>query len=208
MMAWREYNLKNAYLPFLICEGLGNYFSGPAFRSKIATPPEEDPTAAIMQWTKIFGNTGLTWEDIESLKKHTKLPIFLKGIMHPDDAKLALEREVDGIIVSNHGGRQVDGAVGALDVLPQICEVIDDRIPVLMDSGIRRGSNIMKAIALGAKAVLIGRPAMYGLAVAGQAGVKEVLQNMLADFDLTMGLAGENNVRNLRPEILKKTLRL
>lgn len=204
MMAWREHDLKNAYLPFLIGEGVGNYFTDPAFRSKLDAPPEADPTAAIMHWTTIFGNTGLTWGDIDFLKEHTKLPIILKGILHPDDAKLALEKGVDGIIVSNHGGRQVDGAIAALDVLSAICGAVDGKVPVFMDSGIRRGSDIMKALALGANAVLIGRPAMYGLAVSGQSGVKEVLQNMLADFDLTMGLEGQASVKSLHPGILEK----
>ncbi|MFC7061003.1 lactate 2-monooxygenase [Halobacillus seohaensis] len=202
MMAWREYDLKNVYLPFLIGEGVGNYLTDPAFCSKLPTSPKEDPTSAIMHWTKTFGNPGLTWEDIAFLKEHTTLPILLKGILHPEDAKLALAHGADGIIVSNHGGRQVDGAIGALAALPQICGVVGDKIPVLMDSGIRRGSDIIKALALGAKAVLIGRPCMYGLAVAGDQGVAEVLQNLKADMDLTMALAGEKSVRELNSSIL------
>lgn len=202
MMAWREYDLKNVYLPFLIGEGVGNYFTDPAFCSQLSKSPKEDPTSAIMYWTQVFGNAGLTWDDIAFLREHTKLPILLKGILHPDDAQLALDHEVDGIIVSNHGGRQVDGAVGALDALPRVCEVIQDQIPVLMDSGIRRGSDIIKALALGAKAVLVGRPCMYGLAVAGERGVKEVLQNMIADMDITMALAGERSVQEINHSIL------
>lgn len=115
---------------------------------------------------------------------------------------MALEQGVDGIIVSNHGGRQVDGAIGALDALPRVCEVVQGQIPVLMDSGIRRGSDVMKAMALGAAAVLVGRPAMYGLAVAGQRGVKEVLTNLLADLDLSLALSGERSVRELKPSFL------
>jgi L-lactate dehydrogenase (cytochrome) len=204
MMAWREYDLKNVYLPFLAGEGVGNYFTDPAFQAKLDAPPQEDPQGAIMHWTRIFGNTGLTWEDLDFLREHTKLPIILKGIMHADDAKLALEKSVDGIIVSNHGGRQVDGAAGALEVLPEVVEAVGDRVPVLMDSGIRRGSDIMKAMALGAKAVLVGRPLMYGLAVAGQQGVKEVLQNMLADLDITMGLTGQSKISELDESLLRK----
>ena len=204
MMAWREYDLKNVYLPFLAGEGVGNYFTDPAFQAKLDAPIEEDPQAAIMHWTRIFGNTSLTWDDLSFLREHTNLPIILKGIMHPDDAKMALEKGVDGIIVSNHGGRQVDGAVGALEVLPEVAEAVGDKVPVLMDSGIRRGSDIMKAMALGAKAVLVGRPLMYGLAVAGQKGVKEVLQNMLADLDITMGLTGESKVSELDESLLRK----
>ncbi|MEJ8764663.1 lactate 2-monooxygenase [Oceanobacillus sp. HCA-5259] len=205
MMAWREYDLKNVYLPFLAGEGVGNYFTDPAFQAKLEKNPQEDPQAAIMHWTKVFGNTSLSWKDIAFLREHTNLPIILKGILHPDDAKLAMEKGVDGIIVSNHGGRQVDGAIGALDALPEIVNVVEGNIPVLMDSGIRRGSDIVKAIALGAEAVLIGRPLMYGLAVAGQRGVKEVLQHMLADLDITMGLAGQSSVSRLDESILRKS---
>lgn len=204
MMAWREYDLKNAYLPFLIGEGVGNYFTDPAFCAKLDQSPKEDLMSAIMHWTQVFGNASLTWDDIAFLRTHTKLPIILKGILHPDDAKLALDHGVDGIIVSNHGGRQVDGALGALDALPLVCEVVQDKIPVLMDSGIRRGSDIIKAMALGAKAVLVGRPCMYGLAVAGERGVKEVLQNMIADLDITLGLAGSRSVQELDQSILMK----
>ncbi|MGY0694433.1 lactate 2-monooxygenase [Virgibacillus sp. FSP13] len=205
MMAWRENDLKNVYLPFLIGEGVGNYLTDPAFCAKLEKSPKEDPTAAIMHWTKVFGNASLTWDDIAFLRKHTKLPILVKGILHPDDAKLAIEHGVDGIIVSNHGGRQVDGATSALEALPLVNEVVQDQIPVLMDSGIRRGSDIIKAMALGAKAVLVGRPCMYGLATAGEKGVKEVLQNMVADLDITMALAGERSVRNLSKSILRET---
>lgn len=204
MMAWREYDLKHAYLPFLAGEGVGNYFSDPAFCRKLEASPQEDPTSAIMHWTQVFGNASLTWDDLAFIREHTNLPIILKGILHPEDAKRALEHHVDGLIVSNHGGRQVDGAIAALDALPAITEVIQDKIPVLMDSGIRRGSDIIKAMALGAKAVLVGRPCMYGLAVAGERGVKEVLQNMIADLDLTLGLAGMSSVNDLNESILKK----
>lgn len=202
MMAWREYDLKNVYLPFLIGEGVGNYFTDPAFRSKLDESPEDDQLGAIMHWTQVFGNAGLTWDDLAFLREHTNLPIILKGILHPDDAKLALEHGVDGLIVSNHGGRQVDGSIGALDALPLVCDVVQDKIPVLMDSGIRRGSDVIKALALGAKAVLVGRPCMYGLAVAGEKGVKEVLQNMVADLDITMALAGKRSVQDLDRAIL------
>lgn len=204
MMAWREYDLKNVYLPFLMGEGVGNYFTDPAFCAKLDESPEEDPTAAILHWTQVFGNVGLSWEDVAFLKKNTNLPIILKGILHPDDAKLALEHGADGIIVSNHGGRQVDGAPAALEMLPEICEVIQDKIPVLMDSGIRRGSDVMKAMALGAKAVLVGRPCMYGLAAAGEQGVREVLRNLVADMDITMALAGQTSVQNLGDKLVRE----
>lgn len=205
MLAWREYDLKNVYSPFLLGEGVGNYLTDPAFRSKLEKPPEEDPTAAIMHWTQVFGNAGLTWEDIAFLRKHTNLPILLKGILDPDDAKLALDYGADGIIVSNHGGRQVDGAIGALEALPQVCDAVQDKIPVLMDSGIRRGSDIIKAMSLGAKAVLVGRPFMNGLAVAGGDGVKEVMKNMIADLDLTLALSGNRSVEELDRSLLKES---
>src|SRR5699024_7765762 len=144
MMAWREYDLENDYLPFLKGEGVGNYFSDNAFRATLDTSPEEDPNAAIMHWTQVFGDIGLRCDDINFLQENKTLPIILKGSLHPDDAKRALECNVDGIIVANHGGRQVDGAVAALDALPEVCDVVQDKIPVLMDSGIRRGSDIIK----------------------------------------------------------------
>lgn len=203
MMAWREFDLKNVYLPFLAGEGVGNYFTDPAFLSKLEKSPQEDPMAATLYWAKIFGNPSLTWKDIDFIRQHTDLPIILKGIMHPDDARMALEHGVDGVIVSNHGGRQVDGALGALDALPDIVEVINEQIPVLMDSGIRRGSDIIKAMALGAKAVLIGRPCMYGLAVRGQEGMETVLRNLLSDLDITLGLIGKNAVTQLDSTIFK-----
>lgn len=204
MMAWRERDLKNVYLPFLAGEGVGNYFSDPAFCAELEDSPEEDPLGAIMHWTRIFGNSSLTWKDIQFVKEQTNLPIILKGIVHPEDAAKALEAKVDGIIVSNHGGRQVDGGVAALDALPEVCNVVQDRIPVLMDSGIRRGSDIIKAMALGARAVLVGRPLMYGLTVGGQQGVEKVMQHMIADLDITLGLAGERTVRDLDKSILTR----
>ncbi|PFA70467.1 alpha-hydroxy-acid oxidizing enzyme [Bacillus sp. AFS015802] len=197
MMAWREADLENAYLPFLWGEGVGNYVSDPAFRSMLKDPPEVDAKAAAILWSQVFGNARLTWGDLEFLRDHTSLPILLKGILHPDDAKLAIDHGMDGIIVSNHGGRQVDGAIGALDALPVICEVVNGRIPVLFDSGIRRGADVVKALALGASSVLLGRPYMYGLTLAGEQGVKEVIRNVLADLDLTLALSGQTSVSEL-----------
>ncbi|MGM0841383.1 MAG: lactate 2-monooxygenase [Bacillota bacterium] len=202
MMAWRESDLENAYLPFLSGEGVGNYVSDPVFRSMLKDPPEVDGKAAATLWSKVFGNASLTWDDLEFLRDHTSLPILLKGILHPEDAKLAIDHGMDGIIVSNHGGRQVDGAVGALDSLPAICQVVNGRIPVLFDSGIRRGADVVKALALGASSVLLGRPYMYGLTLAGEQGVKEVIRNILADLDLTLALSGQASVSELDPSLL------
>lgn len=132
----------------------------------------------------------------------TSLPIVLKGVLHPDDARLALEHGVDGIVVSNHGGRQIDGEIATLDALPGITAVIQGRLPVLLDSGIRGGADVFKAIALGASAVLLGRPYVYGLAIAGEEGVREVIRNVRAEFDLTMGLAGCRGVGEISRDCL------
>ncbi|CAN7233453.1 lactate 2-monooxygenase [Rossellomorea sp. LjRoot5] len=202
MMAWREFDLENAYLPFLSGEGVGNYVSDPVFRSRLSEPPEVDRNAAAILWSQVFGNARLTWDDLDFLREHTRLPILLKGILHPDDAKLAVDRGMDGIIVSNHGGRQVDGAIGALDSLPVICDVVDGRIPVLFDSGIRRGADVVKALSLGASSVLIGRPYMYGLTLAGEQGVKDVIRNILADLDLTLALSGQSSISDCDRSLL------
>jgi lactate 2-monooxygenase len=190
MLAWRPYDIQNAYLPFLLGQGIGNYFSDPAFRKALARPPEEDPMSAIQYFIQIFTNPSLTWEDLAVLRQQTKLPILLKGILHPDDAQKAIDAGMDGIIVSNHGGRQVEGAIAALDALPYISEAVHGQVPLLFDSGIRRASDVLKALALGAQAVLLGRPYMWGLALGGEQGVREVLTNFLADLDLTLALSG------------------
>lgn len=146
--------------------------------------------AAVRQFAEIYSRPSLEWTHLEFLRSRTELPILLKGIVHPDDAQLAVEHGMDGIVVSNHGGRQVDGALGALDALPAVVEAVDGRVPVLFDSGIRSGADVFKALALGARAVLLGRPYAYGLAIDGERGVREVIRDMHADVDLTMGLAG------------------
>lgn len=205
MLAWRERDLHHAYLPFILGQGLANYFSDPVFRGMLPKPPEQDPAAAIQVWLGLFSNTALTWADIPFLRKHTTLPILLKGILHPDDAARALDAGVDGIIVSNHGGRQVDGAIAALDALPAIAKTLQSRIPILFDSGIRRGADIFKALALGARAVLLGRLYAWGLAVAGEDGVRDVLLNLLADFDLTLALSGYTSCRELDASTLSSS---
>jgi lactate 2-monooxygenase len=197
MLAWRERDLQHAYLPFILGQGLSNYFGDPVFRALLAQPPEQNPAAAIQLWSGLFSNTALTWTDISFLRKHTSLPIILKGILHPDDAAHALDAGVDGMIVSNHGGRQVDGAIATLDALPAIVREVNGRIPVLIDGGIRRGSDVFKALALGARAVLLGRLYTWGLAVAGEQGVRDVVLNLLADLDLTLALSGHTSCRSL-----------
>jgi lactate 2-monooxygenase len=196
-LGWRERDLHHGYLPFLLGQGLANYFSDPVFRGLLAQPPEENPMAAIQLWGSLFSNPGLTWKDIGFLRQHTRVPIILKGVLCAHDAVRALEAGVDAVIVSNHGGRQVDGGIGALDALPSVVHELKDRMPVLFDSGIRRGADVFKALALGAQAVLIGRLYMWGLAVAGEAGVCDVLLNLMADFDLTMALSGYTCCREL-----------
>ncbi len=158
--------------------------------------------AAVQRFVEIYSRPSLTWEDLPFLRERTRLPILLKGIVHPDDARRAVDEGMDGLIVSNHGGRQVDGAIATIAALPAVAEAVDGRVPVLLDSGVRGGADIFKALALGASAVLLGRPYVYGLAVAGEAGVREVIQNHLADFDLTMGLAGCRSIAEIGPDCL------
>jgi lactate 2-monooxygenase len=158
--------------------------------------------AAVQRFIQIYSRPSLTWADLPFLRERTSVPILLKGILHPDDARRAVDEGIDGIVVSNHGGRQVDGAIATLDALPPIVDAVDGRIPVLLDSGVRSGADIFKALALGARAVLRGRPYVYGLALAGEAGVREVVTNFIADFDLTMGLAGCRSVAEIGPETL------
>jgi len=194
LLGWRERDIQDAYLPFLEAEGVANYVSDPAFRARLADPPEENPDAAVMEFVDVFSDPALTWDDLADLREHTDLPIVLKGVLHPDDARLAVEHGADGLVVSNHGGRQVDGAIPALDALPGVVDAVEGEIPVLFDSGIRRGADALKAIALGAEAVLLGRPWVYGLALAGQAGVESVVKNFRADLDLTLALTGYDDV--------------
>jgi lactate 2-monooxygenase len=204
MLGWRERDLQHPYLPFLFGHGLANYFTDPVFCGRLQQPPLADPGAAIRQWAVTFSNTALAWSDLAWLRQQTKLPILLKGILHPEDAKLALEHGADAIIVSNHGGRQVDGAIAALDALPAVAAAIENKIPILFDSGIRYGADAVKALALGARAVLLARLYIWGLAIAGEQGVRDVVQNFLADLDLTMGLAGFRSVKELDASALTK----
>jgi len=190
LLGWRPADLSEAFLPFLWGEGNKNYLEDPVFRGLLETTPEEDMQAAIGQWAWQFANPSVTWDDLAWLREITELPIVLKGILHPDDARLAIEHGADGVLVSNHGGRQVDGAIGALDALPEVVAAVDGRCEVLFDSGIRSGADALKALALGARAVLLGRPYMWGLALGGAEGVAEVLRSFLADLDLAMALSG------------------
>ncbi|MBV9945113.1 MAG: alpha-hydroxy-acid oxidizing protein [Solirubrobacterales bacterium] len=158
--------------------------------------------AAVQRFTEIYSRPSLTWETLAFLRERTDLPIVLKGILHPDDAARAVAEGIDAVIVSNHGGRQVDGSVASLEALPAVVEAVNGGIPVLLDSGVRSGADIFKALALGARAVLIGRPYVYALGIGGREGVREFLLNLAADFDLTMGLAGCRSVAEIGPEAL------
>lgn len=162
------------------------------------------PLKAVRKFVSIYSNPATTWDDLKWLRQQTKLPILLKGILHPDDARKALDVGVNGIIISNHGGRQVDGSIATLDSLPKIVEVIQNKIPVLLDSGVRGGADVFKALALGATAVCIGRPYVYGLTIAGAQGVYEVMQNLMADFELTMGLAGCKDISEINQDALSQ----
>jgi lactate 2-monooxygenase len=194
LLGWRPADLSEAFLPFLWGEGNKNYLEDPVFRGLLEVAPEQDMQAAIGQWAWQFANPSVTWEDLKWLREITELPIVLKGILHPDDARLAVEHGVQGVLVSNHGGRQVDGAIGALDALPEVVAAVDGRCEVLFDSGIRSGADALKALALGARAVLLGRPYIWGLALGGAEGVAEVLRSFLADLDLAMALSGYANM--------------
>lgn len=163
------------------------------------------PIKAVRKFTATYSNPCTTWNDLKFLRQQTKLPILLKGILHADDARKALDYGIDGIIISNHGGRQVDGAVATLDALPKIYDITRGTIPVLLDSGIRGGADVFKALALGAKAVCIGRPYVYGLALAGEQGVYTVLRNFMADFELTMALSGCKNIQEITADRLQRT---
>jgi L-lactate dehydrogenase (cytochrome) len=160
------------------------------------------PRATVETFLDTYSRPSLTWDDLAFVRSRTKLPILLKGVLHPDDARRALDEGMDGIVVSNHGGRQVDGAIGAVDALPAIAEAVAGRAPVLLDSGVRSGADAFKALALGATAVCLGRPYVYGLALAGEEGVREVIANVLAEFDLTLGLAGVDSVDAITQDAL------
>jgi lactate 2-monooxygenase len=200
---WKPRDLGQAWLPFLNGMGVANYFQDPVFRAGLEKPPEEDEGAATGHFLGVQANPSLSWDDLAWLREATTLPIVVKGIQHVEDAREAVRRGVDGIVVSNHGGRQVDGAIASLDALPPVAEAVGGEIAVLFDSGIRSGADALKALALGADAVLLGRPYVWGLALAGQAGVETVLRMVLAELDLTMALCGYTSPDQLGPDALQ-----
>ena len=156
--------------------------------------------AAVRRFVETYSRPSLSWDDLAFLRERTRLPILLKGVLHPADALAAIEHGMDGIVVSNHGGRQVDGAIATMDALPAIAEAVADRVPIVLDSGIRSGADVFRALALGASAVGLGRPYVWGLAAGGEQGVREVIRNVRADFDLTMGLSGVASVQDIGRE--------
>jgi L-lactate dehydrogenase (cytochrome) len=191
---WKPRDLERGWLPFLHGIGVANYFEDPVFKASLARSPEADPAAATERFFAVQGNPSVTWEHLARLREMTSLPILVKGLLHPDDAREAVDRGADGVIVSNHGGRQVDGAVASLDALAEVAAELDGAAAVLLDSGIRGGSDALKALAAGAAAVCLGRPYIWGLALAGEAGVEAVLRMVLAELDLTMALCGFSGV--------------
>jgi lactate 2-monooxygenase len=199
---WRPRDLATSNFPQLRGHCLANYTSDPVFRSRLAQSPQENPMAAVAHWAGIFGNP-LTWADLPWLRSLTSLPLILKGICHPDDARRALDAGADAVYVSNHGGRQANGGLPALDCLPGVVDAAAGR-PVLFDSGIRSGADIVKALALGATAVGIGRPYAYGLALGGAAGVEHVLRTLLAEVDLIMAVDGYPALADLTPDALRR----
>src|SRR5215216_6762797 len=196
-LGWRPRDLRNAYLPFLSGQGCAQFFSDPVFCARLDKPPAEDTLTAAAMMLATFPNLALTWADLAWLRERTSLPLLVKGVLSSDDARRAFDAGVDGVIVSNHGGRQVDGAVAALDALVEVRAELGRDAVVLMDGGIRSGADVVKAMALGADAVLLGRPYAYGLAAGGQDGVEQVLQQLAAETDLTLALAGGSSVREL-----------
>ncbi|MED5811804.1 alpha-hydroxy-acid oxidizing protein [Mycolicibacterium sp. 050232] len=199
---WRPRDLATSNFPQLRGKCLANYTTDPVFRAGLPQPPEENPQATVLRWVSLFGNP-LTWDDLPWLRSLTTLPLILKGICHPDDVRRAKDGGVDGIYCSNHGGRQANGGLPAIDCLPGVVEAADG-LPVLFDSGIRNGADIVKALALGATAVGVGRPYAYGLALGGTDGIVHVLRSLLAEADLIMGVDGYPTLADLTPEALHR----
>ncbi|WP_107948308.1 alpha-hydroxy acid oxidase [Lysinibacillus parviboronicapiens] len=201
MLGWREEDVRNQFSPLKLGYARGNYVNDPVFMASLPDNSFESYVQGVLQ--NVFHPT-LNWENVRELKRHTKLPILLKGILHPEDAQLAVDNGIDGIIVSNHGGRQLDGVIGSLDALPAIVEVVDGQVPVILDSGVYRGMDALKALALGADAVAIGRPFVYGLALDGQQGVEKVMTNLYDELKVSIALAGATSVKDLRNVTLVK----
>ncbi|WP_220702388.1 alpha-hydroxy-acid oxidizing protein [Rhodococcus opacus] len=191
---FRPRDLAKSYLPFLRGMGLANFRTDPVFRSGVNV---DDVAELGREFLRTMLVPHLAWDDVARLIESTRLPVLIKGVLDAEDALIAQSCGAAGIVVSNHGGRQVDGAIGALDALPAIARAVGGEIPVLFDSGIRSGSDVLKAMALGASGVLVGRPYAYGLAVAGAPGVARVIRQMLAEIDSALALSGNKSVADI-----------
>ena len=204
-LGYRPHDLDSAYLPFLLGLGTAIPFSDPAFCAGLERPVDEDLLAAVRRWVPMFTGTSLLWEKLPFILDNWAGPVVVKGVQHPEDAARAVEAGVAGVIVSNHGGRQIDGAMASLDALPGVVSEIGDKAAVMFDSGIRTGADAVKALALGADAVLVGRPYVYGLGLGGEAGVRHVLRCLLAEIDITLALAGISSLADLDTSLLVHT---
>lgn len=202
VLGWREQDLRLGYLPFLEGKGIANYLSDPVFRASLAKTPEDDPRAAIMQFLGVFTNPSYGWNDVDWLRSQTSLPILLKGVVHPEDARKAIDHGVDGIVVSNHGGRQLDGGIGTMDALPSVIDAVNEKMSVFLDSGVRRGADVVKALAMGARAVLVGRPYAYAMASHGEAGVRHLIRCLMAEIDLQLALCGLTSIAQIDRALL------
>ncbi|NOT37948.1 MAG: lactate 2-monooxygenase [Saprospiraceae bacterium] len=196
-----SYN-KMAITPALIVNMLGALSRFPG--SLLSNLVSKDPIKAIRKFIEIYSKPDLNWNDIRWIKSKTKLPLLIKGILRSDDAKIAMQHGVDGIIVSNHGGRQVDHVISSLDALVEIKSQIPASYPLLLDSGIRTGTDAFIALCLGAKSVLVGRPYVYSLAINGHQGVTECMNNFITELHIMMMLSGVKNLNELSPELLVK----
>jgi L-lactate dehydrogenase (cytochrome) len=204
LLGWRPADLDRGYLPFLRNVGIANYTSDPVFRRRLSEPPEQDPLSAGIAFATVFQNPGLSWDQLPLIRANWDGPILLKGIQSVRDARRAAREGIDGVVVSNHGGRQIDGAIASLDALPAIAAAVGKRLTVLFDSGIRTGRDAFKALALGADAVLIGRPYVYGLALGGRAGTRQVMRTLIAELRQTLAEAGHASHRNLGRASLRR----
>ena len=202
VLGWRPRDLDLGFSPFLRGQGIAQYTSDPVFRGMLPQTPEENPLGAAVQFTQLFSDPSVDWKRIAKIRSWTKLPVVLKGVIRADDAQKAVSEGYDGVMVSNHGGRQVDGAIGALDALAQVSVAVKGRTKLFFDSGIRCGADIFKALALGAEAAGIGRPYVYGLALAGEQGMKTVMEYLLAELDITMALNGCPTPEDISQDLL------
>jgi len=195
LLGTRERDVRNRFdLP----EGITVKNLETVFKEKL--PRKGD--SGIASYVSEYLDASLNWKDIEWLKSITKLPLHIKGIACKEDAILSVKHGADGIVVSNHGGRQLDSCRATINVLPEVADVVQDKIEILIDGGIRRGTDILKAIALGAKAVLVGRPVIWGLAAEGEKGVKAVLEIFRKELDLAMALCGCDSIKKISKDLI------